>query len=76
MKETVDAIYENGVLRPLRKLRILDGERIRVTVETAHEQGEKPEKGAENPFTVVRRALSGCSGSLVDDLAADREDRA
>ena len=76
MKETIDAIYENGVLRPLRKLHILDGKRIRVTVETENEDDQAPDLGAMSSFNMVRRALSGCSGSLADDLAADREDRA
>ena len=76
MKETIDAIYENGVLRPLRKLRILDGKRIRITVETDNEERHMPDSGSMPPFHLVRRALSGCAGSLADDLAADREDRA
>ena len=33
MKETVDAVYENGVLRPLRKLSMHEGQRIRIIVE-------------------------------------------
>jgi predicted DNA-binding antitoxin AbrB/MazE fold protein len=35
MKQTMDAIYENGLLRPLRKIEATEGQRIRVTVETA-----------------------------------------
>jgi len=76
MRETIDAIYENGVLRPLHKLHILDGKRIRVTVEAEYEEKQTSDPGAKPPFSVVRRALSRCSGSMADDVAAEREDRA
>lgn len=33
MKEVVEAVYENGVLRPLRRLAVEDGRRVRLTVE-------------------------------------------
>ena len=33
MRETIDAIYENGVLRPLHKLSMLEGQKIRIVVE-------------------------------------------
>lgn len=35
MKQTVDAIYENGVFRPLKNPEISDGEKVRLTVETS-----------------------------------------
>jgi predicted DNA-binding antitoxin AbrB/MazE fold protein len=76
MKETIDAIYENGVLRPLSRLHILDGRRIRVTVEAEYEEEQTSDPGAKPPFAVVRRALSRCLGSMADDVAAEREDRA
>ena len=38
MKETIEAIYENGLLRPLRKLRIHEGQRILLTVEKDEKQ--------------------------------------
>ena len=31
--EVFDAIYENGVLKPLRKVNLKEGERVRVKVE-------------------------------------------
>jgi predicted DNA-binding antitoxin AbrB/MazE fold protein len=76
MKETIEAIYENGLLRPLRKLRILEGQRIRLTVESL-ETGEKELKPQETPpYMKVRRALRACAGSLSDDVMLDREERA
>ena len=34
MKETIDAIYENGVLRPLAKLSMHEGQRVRLLLES------------------------------------------
>jgi predicted DNA-binding antitoxin AbrB/MazE fold protein len=38
MKESIEAIYENGVLRPLEKLSILEGQKIRIIVERDDDQ--------------------------------------
>jgi predicted DNA-binding antitoxin AbrB/MazE fold protein len=34
MKQTLDAIYENGVFRPLKSLKISEGQKVKLTVET------------------------------------------
>ena len=39
MRETIDAIYENGVLRPLRRLSMPDGQRVRLSVESDPDEG-------------------------------------
>ena len=33
MKQSLDAIYENGVLRPLRSLSVTEGQKVRLTIE-------------------------------------------
>jgi len=33
MGEVVEAIYENGVLKPLKKLNLKEGERVRLKIE-------------------------------------------
>jgi predicted DNA-binding antitoxin AbrB/MazE fold protein len=38
MKQTTEAIYENGLLRPLRKIEVAEGQMVRVTVETADDE--------------------------------------
>ena len=35
MKQSLDAIYENGLLRPLEKLSFPEGRRVRVTLESS-----------------------------------------
>ena len=39
MRDTIEAIYENGVLRPLSKLSMHEGQRVRLLLES------KPSKG-------------------------------
>ena len=34
MRQTIEAIYENGLLKPLRKLHIPEGRQVTVTLET------------------------------------------
>jgi predicted DNA-binding antitoxin AbrB/MazE fold protein len=40
MKETLEAIYENGLLRPLKKLSFPEGRRVRVTLEESEQEDE------------------------------------
>lgn len=88
MKDTLYAIFENGLFRPLKKLSIPEGRKIRLTVETQREDDDfpsfPPEVSAEDasegedglpPYMKVREALKGCSGTLSEDIRADREDR-
>jgi predicted DNA-binding antitoxin AbrB/MazE fold protein len=57
MAETVDAIYEDGVLRPIQPLHGIDEHsRVRVTVE--------PARAPAHP-------LAGCIGILPDEDADD-----
>jgi len=37
MSETVEAIYENGVFKPLRLPKVSEGQHVRLTVETTLE---------------------------------------
>jgi len=37
MTQRVEAIYTGGVLKPMRELRLRDGQRVRLTVETIDE---------------------------------------
>ena len=35
MNQTIDAIYENGVLRPLQKIDIPEHQRVSITIDTS-----------------------------------------
>jgi len=42
MSESVEAIYENGVFRPLSHVDLPEGERVRLTVMTSREGVQDP----------------------------------
>ena len=83
----VDAVYENGVLRPLQPLDLEEHERVVVSVEKAWaepdgldveyinriktELGDEPAPGLEE----VRRRLSKIPGSMAEVIIAERGDR-
>lgn len=52
-----DAIFENGVLRPLRPIGLPDRAKVRVTIDV-------PTPGAGS-------GLNGCSGSITPETAAE-----
>ncbi len=46
--ETIDAVYEKGVFRPTEKVKINEGERVRITVEiTKVEKNQRKKDPAE-----------------------------
>jgi len=82
MTITVDAIYENGVLRPVQPLALAEQERVRVTVEarngseaqesSAHEASSRPSL-AERIVARARAVPAGGLDGLPDDLAAEHD---
>ncbi len=86
----VQAVYENGVLRPLDPLELAEHQRVTVTVTestkpTAHKQLDSTfiENLRQQLRTAppapgldeVRRRLSKIPGRMTDDFVAEREDR-
>jgi predicted DNA-binding antitoxin AbrB/MazE fold protein len=57
MKETLEAIYENGVLRLSKRLALPEGKRIIVTLETTPDGPRDQSENEEYDF-------SGLAGSL------------
>ena len=81
MKQKVDAVYENGLLRPLEPLNLADRERVSVTVETPAAgdwvdqdavEWARREGGPAISLEEVRRRLSKLSGSFSDLVIAER----
>ena len=83
---TFEAVYENGVLRPLESLALADLQRVLVTIAGApataddvagcFEPGEwEAAKHDEISLHEVRRSLSSIPGSLADAVIASREER-
>ncbi len=86
MEKTFEAVYEDGVLRPLEALRLPNNSHVMVTIESiagnTHDLADyfAPEEWAaagHDPITLeeVHRALSSIQGSLADTVAVSREDR-
>lgn len=85
----VDAVYENGVLRPLQPLDLREHERVLVSVVKIPAEGrstlaveytEKVKKELPNAepapgIEEVRRRLAKIPGSMAAEIVADRGDR-
>lgn len=70
MKATVEAIFEDGIFRPVARLEISEGEHVRLTVETV-----RPER--ENPLDLAVRVYKGLRPDEIDEIeriALDRPD--
>jgi predicted DNA-binding antitoxin AbrB/MazE fold protein len=88
VQQVVDAVYENGVLRPLEPLDLMDSQRVRITVATPEfgrsmrdmkllERVRAEVAGMTDipSLEEVQRMLSAIPGSLTEDFIAEREDR-
>jgi predicted DNA-binding antitoxin AbrB/MazE fold protein len=86
MGMTFEAVYENGVLRPLESLTLPNMQHVLVTISGAPVSADdmagyfEPEeweaaKHDDISLQEVRRALSSIPGSLADAVIASREER-
>jgi predicted DNA-binding antitoxin AbrB/MazE fold protein len=88
MNRQVDAIYENGVLRPLEPLDLEEQQRVRITVSNG--DNEDPladlldtefmerclrESNGAPGIEEVRRMLSKIKGSMADVIISQRDER-
>ncbi|MBK5293867.1 MAG: antitoxin family protein [Acidobacteriia bacterium] len=86
MSLRVEAVYENGVLRPLTPIDLPESERVTLLISQrpgrAVRDRELVERASAEVATMahrptieeVRRALSKIPGSMVSDVIAERED--
>ena len=85
LKQQVEAIYENGVLRPLKPLELADQQRVRITIEhgdpladlvdTEYEEWCALESKDAPSLEQARKILSKISGSLSDVIISERDQR-
>jgi len=86
MTKTFEAVYENGVLRPLNQLSLPDQSRVTVTISDAvpfesdpsvYFSSEEWDAALRDEISLdeVRQALSSIDGSLSDTVIALREER-
>ena len=80
--QVVEAVYENGVFRPLSPPALAEHERVRLTVAAAEPAARPappaqppPEADAERPMTVAERARNRIQGDpkLAAEIALDDE---
>jgi predicted DNA-binding antitoxin AbrB/MazE fold protein len=62
MKETLEAIYENGVFRPLKRPNISEGLQVRLVVETPSEEA------AEDLLELARQVYQGLSDNQINEI--------
>ena len=86
MEKTVQAVYEDGVLRPLEPIPLEDRQEVTVTISDEkdvlrdHPLLASPDEwaaAADDDISLdeVRRALSTIRGSLSDAIIDERRDR-
>jgi predicted DNA-binding antitoxin AbrB/MazE fold protein len=80
MKQLIDAIYEQGVFRPLTPIPLAERERVRLVVETGRESWldaeahSMAEREAEPDMSLeeIRAELARIPGSWADAVIAER----
>ena len=85
MHQTVEAIYEDGVLRPLKELTLRPNQRVFLQIKETPPAAENLEdkafvnycraQGDPNPtLEQVRQALAAIPGSLTEACSAERDE--
>ena len=62
MKGTVEAIFQDGVFRPVRRPNLREGERVRLTVESVGEVS------ADDLLRLAARVFEGLSPRDIEDI--------
>jgi predicted DNA-binding antitoxin AbrB/MazE fold protein len=82
MKKSIEAIYENGMFRPLEPVDLPEHQRVQVTIVDEEEwldrdyiQWAASQVQETVSLDAVRKALAKIPGSLTADFIAEREDR-
>ncbi len=87
-RRTLQAVYENGALRPVRPLqaRLREHQRVTLTLteeadlaserlDSAYHAAAQTEADTALDIATVRDALAGLPGSLTEDCIAERDER-
>ena len=71
MSETIEAVYEHGVFRPLHPVSLPEGERVQVTLPDAREEIQR-RLTALQAFDTARETLTEAEWRLFDDAVQRR----
>lgn len=69
MKQTLDAIYESGVFRPLERPQVSEGQRVRLIVETP------PDTDVDNMLRLAAEVYEGLSTEQIEEIEKIALDR-
>ena len=69
MKATVEAIFEDGVFKPIERPEIPNGEHVQLTVETAERAA------GEDPLELAARVYRGLRPEEIDEIERIALDR-
>ncbi|MDQ1327253.1 MAG: hypothetical protein QG641_533 [Candidatus Poribacteria bacterium] len=70
MTQIIDAIYENGVLKPLEPLNIKENTKVRIIIEPEKERRKK----AEEILALARKSFEGLSEEQISLIESSRLD--
>ena len=71
MKQAVNAVYENGVFKPLKSPRLPDGQLVRLEIDTA------PEASSDDLLELATKVYEGLSDQQIaeiEKISLDRRD--
>lgn len=68
MAQIIDAIYENGVLKPLEPLNIKEKTKVRIIIEPEKERKKK----AEEILALARKSFEGLSEEQISLIESSR----
>jgi len=66
MTKTIDAVYENGVIKPLEKLLLPESQKIKVTIETTESLAASTKAIIAADPDVVRQVAEGDEYSYIE----------
>ncbi|MGK7903608.1 MAG: antitoxin family protein [Hormoscilla sp.] len=68
MKQTINALYEKGVFRPLENLAISEGTQVRLTVETSMDEPQSCPIASTDLLELAARVYQGLSEEEIDAI--------
>jgi predicted DNA-binding antitoxin AbrB/MazE fold protein len=71
MKQIVEAIYENGVFKPMKPLNFFEGQQVQLEIENI------PEANPDDLLELAGMVYDGLTGQEIDEIekiATDRRD--
>ena len=69
MKQTMDAVYENGVFKPLKPPKLSEGQHVRIEIETPFG------KSSDDLLELAAKVYGGLSDDDIDSIEKIAHDR-